>query len=50
MTLNKEMEKPLGKERQQVTTEEFRSVLDNLDDLLQVLVRRVRKAKTEYDK
>ena len=50
MMVNKEMQKRLGKERQQATTEEFRSVLDNLDDLLQVLVRRVRKAKAEYDK
>ncbi|NPT37491.1 hypothetical protein [Paraburkholderia xenovorans] len=45
MMVNKEMEKRLGKERLQATTEEFRSVLDNLDELLQVLVRRVRKAK-----
>ncbi len=44
------MQKRLGKERQQAATEEFRFVLDNLDDLLQVLVRRVRKAKAEYDK
>lgn len=50
MMVNKEMEKRLGKERQQATTEEFRSVLDNLDDLLQVLVRRVRKAKAVYEK
>ena len=48
--VNKEINKRLGKERQQSTTEEFRSILDNLDDLLQVLVRRVRKAKAEYDK
>lgn len=48
--VNKEINNRLGKERQQSTTEEFRSILDNLDDLLQVLVRRVRKAKAEYDK
>lgn len=50
MMVNKEMDKRLGKKRQQANTEEFRSILDNLDDLLQVLVRRVRRAKAEYEK
>lgn len=50
MMVNKEIEKRLGKERAAATTEEFRSVLDNLEELLQVLVRRVRKAKADYDK
>lgn len=50
MMVNKEIEKRLGKERSSATTEEFRSVLDNLEELLQVLVRRVRKAKGDYDK
>ena len=50
MMVNKEVEKRLGKDRQSATTEEFRSVLDNLDDLLETLVRRVRKAKADYDK
>jgi DNA repair protein RadD len=50
MMVNKEMEKRLGKDRPQASIEEFRSVLDNLDDLLQVLVRRVKKAKADYDK
>lgn len=50
MMVNKEMEKRLGKERQHASSEEFRAVLDNLDDLLQTLVRRVRKAKADYDK
>jgi len=50
MMVNKEIEKRLGKERQAASTEEFRAVLDNLDELLQTLVRRVRKAKAEYDK
>jgi DNA repair protein RadD len=50
MMVNKEIEKRLGKDRQSATTEEFRSVLDNLDDLLQALARRVRKAKADYDK
>lgn len=50
MMINAEINKRLGKERQQATTEDFRTVLDNLDDLLQTLVRRLRKAKDDYDK
>lgn len=50
MMVNAEMQKRLGKDRSQASIEEFRSVLDNLDDLLQTLVRRVRKAKSDYDK
>ena len=50
MMVNHEMQKRLGKDRAQASIEEFRSILDNLDDLLQTLVRRVRKAKGDYDK
>jgi len=50
MMVNAEMQKRLGKDRAQASIEEFRSVLDNLEDLLQTLVRRVRKAKADYDK
>jgi DNA repair protein RadD len=50
MMVNKEIEKRLGKERSAATTEDFRNVLDNLEELLQVLVRRVRKAKADYEK
>jgi excisionase family DNA binding protein len=50
MMVNAEIQKRLGKDRAQANTDEFRQVLDNLDDLLQTLVRRVRKAKSEYDK
>ena len=49
MMVNREINKRLGKERAQASTEEFRQVLDNLADLLQSLVRRVHKAKAEYD-
>ena len=49
MMVNHEINKRLGKERNQASTDEFRQVLDNLDDLLQTLVRRVHKAKTEYE-
>ena len=50
MMVNKEIERRLGKERAEASLEEFRGVLDDLDDLLQTLVRRVRKAKADYDK
>jgi DNA repair protein RadD len=49
MMVNAEIQKRLGKDRAQANIEEFRQVLDNLDDLLQTLVRRVRKAKSDYD-
>ena len=50
MMVNAEIQKRLGKDRADATIDEFRAVLDNLDDLLQTLVRRVRKAKSDYDK
>lgn len=50
MMVNHEINKRLGKDRAQASTEEFRIVLDNLEDLLQLLVRRVKKAIGEYDK
>jgi len=50
MMVNAEINKRLGKSRGDATTEEFRGVLEGLDDILQTLVRRVRKAKAEYDK
>ena len=49
MMANHEINKRLGKEREHASAEEFRQVLDNLDDLLQALVRRVHKAKVEYE-
>lgn len=50
MMMNHEINKRLGKERAQASTEEFKQILDNLDDVLQTLVRRVHKAKAEYEK
>jgi DNA repair protein RadD len=50
MMVNAEIQKRLGKDRAQASNDEFRQVLDNLDDLLQTLVKRVRKAKSDYDK
>ncbi|MGO9110148.1 MAG: DEAD/DEAH box helicase [Thermoguttaceae bacterium] len=50
MMVNAEINKRLGKERSQASTDEFKTILDNLDDILQTLARRVRKAKADYDK
>lgn len=50
MMVNNEINKRLGKDRGQCSTEDFKSVLDSLDDILNVLARRVRKAESEYKK
>lgn len=50
MMVNSEIQKRLGKDRSEATTEEFKNILDNLDDFLQPLVRRLRKAKSDYEK
>ena len=50
MMVNAEMQKRLGKERAQASTEEFKELLGGIDDILETLVRRVRKAKSEYEK
>ena len=50
MMVNHEINKRLGKEREDCSTEEFKALLDSLDDILQTLVRRLRKAKSEYEK
>lgn len=49
MMVNYEINKQLGKDRAQASTEEFRQILDNLDNLLQTLVRRVHMARTDYE-
>ncbi len=52
MLVNHEINTRLGKDRSQCSTEEFKSILETktLDDILQTLVRRVHKAKNEYEK
>jgi excisionase family DNA binding protein len=49
MMVNAEIQKRLGKDRSDASTEEFKRILDDLEDLLQTLVRRVRKAKLDYE-
>jgi DNA repair protein RadD len=48
--VNYEINKRLGKERDQCSTEDFQGVLDSLDDIVSVLSRRVRKAESEHKK
>jgi hypothetical protein len=50
MMVNAEMQRRLGKDRAQASIEDFCSILDDLENLLQPLVRRVKKAKADYDK
>ena len=49
MMVNSEINDRLGKERAQASTEEFKDILGDLDDVLQTISRRVRKAKSEYE-
>lgn len=51
MLVNHEINTRLGKERSECSSEEFKAVLDSksLDDILQTLVRRIHKAKSEYE-
>jgi DNA repair protein RadD len=50
MIVNHEINRRLGKDRQKCSVEEFKIILDSLDDILQTLVRRLKKAKSEYEK
>jgi len=50
LMVNHEINTRLGKERDKCSVEEFETILASLDDILQVLVRRLRKAKAEYEK
>ena len=50
MMVNREINKQLGKERAQASTEEFKQILSGLDSLLSTLARRVHTAKAEYER
>lgn len=50
MMINAEINKRLGKDRAEACTEEFKQILENLDDILQTVGRQVRKAKSDYEK
>ncbi len=49
MMVNHEINKRLAKDRADASTEEIKAILDSLDDILQTLARRVRKAQSEYE-
>lgn len=50
MMVNHEINSRLGKDREKCSVEEFKKILDSLDDVLQTLVRRLKKAKSEHEK
>lgn len=52
MLINHEINARLVKDRAKCSAEEFKAILDSktLDDILQTVVRRVHKAKNEYEK
>ena len=50
MMVNTEIDKKLGKDRKDCSTEEFKAAIDALETTLQTLVRRVKKAQSEYEK
>lgn len=49
MMVNAEFNKRLGKSRNDATTEDFKLLQENLDDILQKLSRRLYKAKSDYE-
>jgi len=49
MVVNAEINRRLGKDRADATTDELKDVLESLDDILQTVVRRVHKAKSDYE-
>ena len=50
MMVNNEINKRLGKERNQCSVEDFKKVLDSTDDIIKGLARQIRKVKGEYEK
>ena len=49
MMVNVEFNKRLGKSRNSATVEDFKAILENLDDIIKPLTRRLRKAKSDYE-
>jgi len=50
MMVNNEVNKQLGKDRKDCSTQEFKTVTDSLKKILQLLVRRIKKAQSDYEK
>ena len=49
MMVNYEINKRLGKDRAECSTEEFKVILNSVEDIIKTLTRRVRKAKSAYE-
>ncbi len=50
MMVNNEVNKQLSKDRKDCSTQEFKTATDSLEKILQLLVRRVKKAQSDYEK
>lgn len=50
MMVNNEVNKKLGKERKDCSTQEFKNAADSLEQILQQIVRRVKKVQNDYAK
>jgi DNA repair protein RadD len=50
MMVNTEVDKRINKDRKECSTEEFATAIEALDEILQTLVRRVKKAQSVYEK
>lgn len=50
MMVNNEINNNLGKDREKCSTSEFKSVLDSIENILRLLVRKLKKAKSDYEK
>lgn len=48
--VNRKISSLLGKEREDCSVEEFNGILNSIDDIIQDVARRLRKAKSEYEK
>ena len=48
--VNREVNQRLGKEREDCSVDDFHVILDSIDDIIQTIARRLRKAKSEYEK
>jgi hypothetical protein len=50
MMVNTEINQRIGKQRDDASTEEFKAVLESLEDILQTLARKLRKVKGDYER
>lgn len=50
MMVNNEVNKRLGKDRKDCSVDEFKKAIDSMEEVLQILVRKLKKAKSDYEK